>query len=55
MVVPEGTQIYERDGQTFMEGPDEYAARRFRETEQRLRMLEERIKELEAKIEDVEP
>jgi chaperonin cofactor prefoldin len=51
MIVPEGTQLYRKNGRIFMEGPDEYAARRFKAAEGRFKALEERFKKAEEKLE----
>jgi len=50
MIVPEGTEIYEENGQFRVEGVEEYAARRFRKTEERMAELEENQRELKEEI-----
>jgi len=52
-VVPEGTEIYERKGLLFIESPEEYAARRFKETEERFQKLESTVKAFGEKIENL--
>lgn len=51
MLVPEDTQVYRDRGRWIMEGPDEYAARRFKDVETRLQAVESEQEKLRQELE----
>jgi len=53
-IVPEGTEIYEKNGLLIIESPEEYSARRFKEMESHFEKLEKRLLNAETDIEDIE-
>lgn len=55
VVVPEGGRIYEDEHRRlFIESAEEYAARRFKETEERFERIEKEQQELKNKLERLE-
>ena len=52
-IVPEGTEVYKKNGLFHMEAPDEYAARRFKETEKRLEEIDGTFLKIQARLDDL--
>ncbi|MDO8525575.1 MAG: hypothetical protein Q7S07_03705 [Candidatus Omnitrophota bacterium] len=54
MVVPEGTQYYTEGSQLKMEEAGEYAARRFKDSDERFKKLEDRIRKMEKEVQNLQ-
>jgi hypothetical protein len=54
LLVPEGSIIYEQGGILTLEGPSEYAARRFKVIELHLREIDKTIGELIEKVQNLQ-
>lgn len=51
VIVPKGSEIYEKNGLYILESAEEYAARKFKDVEERFALLEERAESAENKLE----
>lgn len=53
-VVPEGSQVYEKNGLFLLEAPEEYAARRFKGMTERLESMDNHLEKLEETVKTLE-